>query len=64
MSAPTSSDRFAVHEVAPGTWSVQSKAVPGFKLGLKPADVLAAGADRPSAAQASGGPRPVGSSQE
>jgi hypothetical protein len=36
MSTPTSSDGFAVRKVGKGTWSVQSKAVPGFKLGVKP----------------------------
>ena len=35
MSTPTSSDGFAVRKVGKGTWSVQSKAVPGFKLGGK-----------------------------
>lgn len=36
MSTPTSSDGFAVRKVGTGTWSVQRKAVPGFKLGVKP----------------------------
>lgn len=45
MSAPTSTAEFAVHQVGPGTWSVQRKAVPGFKPGMNSSVVTTQQAD-------------------